>query len=366
MRNVHFFANALANQGAIVDLLAHSVDAEVRERALYSILEKRLKRYSHVGFATLARDFLLELGSRYDVVHINGPLASGIGRLPRLKRPPLVIHFRSSNWRIVTAYVRDDLAWKYIPFKSLRLTIGHLMEHMLDCVSLASCDSAVANSRDTLNSIAKYAPSHCRLAVLHNGICVPDLRTSFRPLSHSLSLGYLANHYPLKGWQYFVEIVGQLLKFSPDIHIHIAGDGPYSRHVVERLMSVVPNVQLHIWGRIGEESVKADFFGRLDLFLCPTSPGTTCLEALAYGVPLFVAKRSPDIAEGMDLDEFTGCGAAGASLDSSPGEVAGEILEFWGQDSRLGAQCAREILRQRYDWAVIAQQAMSMYEGLCA
>ncbi len=163
---------------------------------------------------------------------------------------------------------------------------------------------------------------------------------------------------PRKGLSLLLEALPIIARFAPDVKVFVAGPGgpksfekeidPQFRHRFEFL------------GRISEEE-KADFMASISLYVAPNtggeSFGITLAEALAGGATV-VASDIPAFDSLLGGGEF---GALFKSEDSK--DLARVVIELLGDNQkRLALALAGKERAKTFDWDVVAEQILSIYE----
>ncbi len=163
---------------------------------------------------------------------------------------------------------------------------------------------------------------------------------------------------PRKGLSLLLEALPIIARFAPDVKVFVAGPGdsksfekeidPQFRHRFEFL------------GRISEEE-KANFMASVSLYVAPNtggeSFGITLAEALAGGATV-VASDIPAFDSLLGGGEF---GALFKSEDSK--DLAKVVIELLGDNQkRLALALAGKERAKTFDWDVVAEQILSIYE----
>jgi phosphatidylinositol alpha-mannosyltransferase len=163
---------------------------------------------------------------------------------------------------------------------------------------------------------------------------------------------------PRKGLAVLLEAMPYLWKEHPRLRLLVAGPGEIDERLDDR---VVPLGQV-------DEKTKARAYHSIDVFVAPNiggeSFGIILLEAMSAGTPVVAS----------DLDAFR------RVLETSGGSSAGVLATVGDAESFahaiatvLGSDARRNLMRKagmdvvrRYDWSVVAQEIVRVYETTIA
>lgn len=369
-RNIVLLAKAIKTLGHSVDFFVYSVQDESILEEAFKVNRCTLKRFSVTAFSQQARDFVLKNTEKYDIVHSNGKWGYLLAEQPRNKRPPVFIHLRSANYRNAQAILHDEFFWKKPRF--MKDAVSAYYEWMLDRRAIKACDHVLCNSTETLQAVARRFPDKDKFSVLLNGVELPpktenDVRVNGEPnddhpRAKRHTIGYFGQFNLQKGWKRFFDISREIISRNKEIDFLIAGWGPLQKVIDKFVRSDEVKGRIRNFGRIDSEDAKRTFFGDINLFLCPTAPGTTSLEALVSGIPVLVAKRTKDLTDGMDIEPFVQQGISALLIDKSPGEVADKLLMMLDDFSESDpSKAIRDEVRNHYSWGGIADTALQKY-----
>jgi glycosyltransferase involved in cell wall biosynthesis len=236
------------------------------------------------------------------------------------------------------------------------------------------CDHLFANCAETkVDSLVKVSVPPAKISILPNGIEVPDPETNAKhpePFWGKLSPGRepivsCLTHMSLgKGWGHFCQLARALREEGARFQLLVLGNG-YLRGSMERDIERYSLADRTIFaGAVRDDSVKARLLRASSLFLYPSSPGTTVLEALAAGTPVVIARRRQDCSAGMDWEPFGRLGVGRVFQDASPYEVASEVRNILEQRNRLRSDLGVEYCRRELSWERIAALAEDAYVKL--
>lgn len=231
--------------------------------------------------------------------------------------------------------------------------IGPILEPAIEKLSarIAVSEAARLTLRDHLETDAVVIP---------NGIYTKRYAHG-KPQSkwQGNTIGFIGRfEEPRKGLSLLLEALPLIARFAPDVKVFVAGPGgsksfekeidPQFRHRFEFL------------GRISEEE-KADFLASVSLYVAPNTGGESfgiiLAEALAGGATV-VASDIPAFDSLLGGGEF---GALFKSEDSK--DLAKVVIELLGDDQkRLALALAGKERAKTFDWDVVAEQILSIYE----
>lgn len=311
-------ANDLVGRGHTVTLahgnpggpsLLDRVHSDVR---LVTLPTRSRGGLGEVGYAWSAARALYRGLAGADVVHTimpaSGMVAWAVARLrgiPALYSPMCLsgIAGRVHRWLFTSGYARRTVTYFLAP------------------------SSYYAYDLETNLGVPRDRIRLCRLGVDTERF-VPPAQPSARP--GGLTLGICSRLAPGKGLEIAVEAVAQMDP-SLGVRLEIAGAGP-ERSALESLAASTA-------ARTGGDPEAVRFLGRVsdvrtalarfDVYLQTSrSPnlGLSALEAMAYGVPLFIVARDP---EEVRMAEDTLAGSqAGRVLPADPKALAEQIETF--------------------------------------
>jgi glycosyltransferase involved in cell wall biosynthesis len=169
-----------------------------------------------------------------------------------------------------------------------------------------------------------------------------------------------------KGVVHFLtEIMPRILAQRDDVCYLIVGEGPQREIIETRIASLHLEDHVALLGQVDDDTLRAAYHVA-DLFVMPNIPvpndiegfGLVALEAAAAG-RYVVASRLDGIPEAIVS------GQNGVLLDHLDTEAyANTILELLANDEQrvaLGKQ-AREFVRNRYSWDIIARRYLSTFQ----
>ncbi len=231
--------------------------------------------------------------------------------------------------------------------------IGPILEPAIEklCARIAVSEAARLTLTDHLETDAVVIP---------NGIYTKRYAHG-KPQSkwQGNTIGFIGRfEEPRKGLSLLLDALPIIARFAPDVKVFVAGPGdsksfekeidPQFRHRFEFL------------GRISEEE-KADFMASVSLYVAPNTGGESfgiiLAEALAGGATV-VASDIPA------FDSLLGGGQFGALFKSEDAQdLARVVIELLGDDQkRLGLALAGKERAKTFDWDVVAEQILSIYE----
>ena len=176
---------------------------------------------------------------------------------------------------------------------------------------------------------------------------------------------FLARLAPNKGFNILLEALAQLAARRSDFALVAAGSGtpPYEREVAGLVRLHGLQDRTVMLGFVnGDEKWRA--LSEADIFVLPSHHENfpvAVVEALASGLPVIISDRV------MLHREIEDAGA-GLVTGLAPSEVAAAteaLLENDGLRTRMAAS-AEVLVRERYDWDVVAKKTTEVYERVVA
>ena len=177
------------------------------------------------------------------------------------------------------------------------------------------------------------------------------------------ALGFLGRiDEPRKGLVVLLQAFARLAPSRPGLRLLVAGPGDG-----DDIDAVLPASLQDRVVRLGQvsEQAKARMLASVDLFVAPNlgqeSFGIVLLEAMAAGTPVLASDIDAfrRVLAGGDAGALAPVGDAAALADA-----AAVLLDDPARRAALTAS-AREVVR-RYDWPVVAQQVVRVYETVAA
>lgn len=294
-----------------------------------------------LSFHLVRRVRTLLAAEDFDVVHYHEPLVPGL--------PLTTLRFhRGANVGTFHAMARRNLGYYYgRPF--LQRYFDRL--HALIAVSIPARDfisryfegdyQIVPNGIDS----KRFSPSHP---------LVPELRSPGK--STILFVGRMEHR---KGFAILLRAYALLRERREDARLVVVGDGPM-RWGYERQCEAEEIPDVTFLGHVGAD-VLPRIFATADIFCAPAiggeSFGIVLLEAMASGVPV-LASAIPGFSQVVES------GRDGLLVPPKQPKVWAQALESLLNDPGLRESMGRAGVEkaQRYDWNVVVDQILAVYE----
>jgi glycosyltransferase involved in cell wall biosynthesis len=160
--------------------------------------------------------------------------------------------------------------------------------------------------------------------------------------------------HEFKGVQFLLDAV-EGLEFG--VEVHVVGDGPYRSTLERQAQRIAPPVRF--WGWLDRSAPElAALYGSASVFVFPSErEGSPAVlqEAMSAGLPVVAADSAgtPEVV-----------GTAGILVPPrDPDAIRRALRELHADPSRavLLAECARERVRDEFDWAVLARRYVDLY-----
>ena len=274
----------------------------------------------------------------FDVLHLHEPNAPSLSMLAlQAAEGPIVATFHTSTTKSLTLSVFQGILRPY---------------HEKIVGRIAVSDLARRWQMEALGSDAVEIPNGVDVASFAN---VPRLDGYPRPGGSVLFLGRYDE--PRKGMAVLVGALPALVKRFPDVEILIVGRGDEDelREEVGELAG-----HLRFLGQV-DDAVKASAMRSADVYCAPNTGGESfgivLVEAMAAGTPVVAS----------DLDAFRRVlldGKAGRLVPVDDSDALAEALIAVLEDDKLraGYVKAAKVAVRRYDWSVVADQIVRVYE----
>jgi phosphatidylinositol alpha-mannosyltransferase len=280
----------------------------------------------------------------FDILHVHEPTAPSVSLLAcMLADGPMVATFHTAN-----------------PRSRFLSAAGPVLQPSFE--KLSAC---IAVSEAARRTIVEHLGTTAVL--IPNGVSVQDFATAepltrYGPVAEGevgRTVAFLGRiDEPRKGLQVLLDALPQVIRQIPDVHVLVAGPGGTDEVLKDLPAEILDRVSL-----LGLVSIpdKPRVYRSADIYCAPNtgqeSFGIVLLEAMAAGTPVLAS----------DLDAFRrvlGDGTAGELFAAGDSAALADALVKLLRDPRRRAELAAEGERvvQVYDWPVIAQQVLHVYE----
>jgi phosphatidylinositol alpha-mannosyltransferase len=295
----------------------------------------------HFGPVSAARVRRWLRDGHFDVVHVHDPAAPSIGlSVCMLAEGPIVATFHAATVR------------------SKWLTVwGPLVRPWLEKISgrIAVSDFARRVQVEHLGGDAVIIPNGVHVDVFAQG---PSLPGHTRGVDGP-TIGFLGRYdEPRKGLPVLLEAMRAVVRRFPGAQLLIAGRG--DPEALQQLVGADLRPHIALLGELSEED-KAAFLRSVDVYCAPNllgeSFGVILIEALAAGAPIVASDLA---AFAKVLDD----GAAGVLVRrGDPAALATAIGNLLDDPERRAELSARgQQVAAGYDWQVLAQRILAVYE----
>jgi len=231
--------------------------------------------------------------------------------------------------------------------------IGPILEPAIEKLSarIAVSEAARLTLIDHLDTDAVVIPNGIYASRYHNG--TPQEKWQGN------TIGFIGRfEEPRKGLSILLGALPVIARFAPDVKVFVAGPGDSTE--VEESIDPQLRHRFTFLGKISEED-KANFMSSVALYVAPNTGGESfgiiLAEALAGGACV-VASDIPAFDDLLGHGEF---GAIFKSEDST--DLAKVIIDLLRNEKKRSELAAAGGVRgQSFDWEIIAQQILSVYE----
>jgi phosphatidylinositol alpha-mannosyltransferase len=289
--------------------------------------------------AARARRWLRE--GRFDVVHVHEPASVSLSLLVCvIARGPIVATFHAATTRSKVLAALGPWARPWLEKVTGRIAVS---------------DFARRVQVEHLGGDAVVIPNGVHVPAFAEGPSLPGYARG----SGSPTIGFLGRYdEPRKGLPVLLEAMRTVVREHPDARLLVAGRGDPEEFAELVGEDLAPHVTL-----LGElaEADKAAFLRSVDVYCAPNllgeSFGVILLEAMAAGAPVVAS----------DLDAFARVLADGATGVLVPrgdaAELAGALSGLLADADRRAAlaDAGRQVVAG-YDWAVVAERIVAVYE----
>lgn len=226
-------------------------------------------------------------------------------------------------------------------------------------LSATSCFHATAFTEyEDIRRIGFRVP----VAILPNGVDIPDLVTASPRKCERQTLLFLGRIHPVKGVDLLIRAWAAIQDKFTNWDIHIAGpdNGGYLEQVI-RLASELKLKRIVFSGALyGDEKWQA--YGNADIYVLPTFSenfGMTVAEALATGTPVIVTKGAP--WSGVEIE------GAGQWIEIGLDPLVASLenmLERPKKELMYMGQRGRDWMQRDFSWRRIGEKMAETYDWL--
>ena len=232
---------------------------------------------------------------------------------------------------------------------------------------LDACDAIIVTGRSYAETSPVLSKFSSKCEVIPNGIdirkfdaAIEDVKASIKRNKNILFVGRLV--YP-KGIEYLIRAMPGVLKEVPEAKLVIVGRGEDRASLEKLVRSYELTQKVEFRGFLSfKELVKS--YLEASVFVLPSFTrlenfGIVLLEAMACRTPV-IASDIPGVRENI---------TGGNGLLFTPGDVDGLsdcIVRIISDDRRVMrmGEAGRKLVETKFDWRLIAQQVMRVYESL--
>lgn len=234
------------------------------------------------------------------------------------------------------------------------MTDSHIFS-AIQSILFDTADSVVVIS-ERLKRVLASRVAEKRLFLLPNAVTVNDYNPA--PQSNPPNIVFLSYHAERKGIQEFETVINRLNADSTSLNVEIAGTGP----LADKSKSLAQqHGNIAYYGYVSE-SEKRHILERAAIFVLPSraecvplaileamAGGTAVVSTSVGGIPEIVTENHGILVPPGDVDSLT---EAISALLENPDWIE-EISER-----------NRQLVKDQYDWAIIADRLLTHYEQL--
>lgn len=319
---------------------------KAEERGLVTY-RRRMRANVAARFADYVRDFRqIRKDTKIDIIHAHvGSEAGLIGVvLGKLFHIPVVITEHNpielSNLDSKKSWLKNQLAYK-------------------------NSDANVCVSRDSMERLQKYFPE-CKFSVIYNGIIDPQ-NTAGDGVCYRregvTNCCIVAAFYSkeIKGYQYLLPAVSELVRAGEKLVLHICGGGDYLAYYQQIAKDLGIEDNCVFYGQCDREKVygimrQMDFSISASIFECS---GVSVQEAMLLGKPLVVTRSGG--ANSLVTEE-----TAIVVDRESVSALVGGISEMIARKAEFDSEKIRAYAYHHFEIDQVSRRYMDLYEKLLA
>jgi glycosyltransferase involved in cell wall biosynthesis len=363
-RNIYYLAKALRRVGC--DITFYCLDDPLNRRVL---LTESFKAYLvQKKFPTISSQFeiaskLKQFDKKYNIIHSNSLFG-----FPYLFEggKPFIAHIRASQLRLAKVSMNEMIYFGI--FKSLKESSKFLLTSVIEKYVVEKCDMIFANSKETAAALVQdYKIQLGKIKIVPNGVEVPSIANGDRirkmyNLENKKILLFVGHLDFSKGIYRLIKIMEKIAMKRSDVVLLLVGGGKFE-NVVRKYASRMKNI-IPVGHILGDELW--DFYAAADLFVYPSAPGTTLLEAMASAKPFIVYYTSKDNTPGVPMDIIKRERIGEILFDTDLSELLEVICAriddyYWLQEQ---GQRAADLVKKYFSWDIIARRVVQYYKEL--
>lgn len=218
-------------------------------------------------------------------------------------------------------------------------------------------DKIISSSNFELENIKKFLDvPNTKLVNIPHGIDMIDITKKTR--ENKIKLLYAGYLLKLKGVNYVIEAVYELIQRNVEVKLTIIGEGPYKESLMKlaKKLKVENFIQWKDFIPPSEFEALLKYYKDSDIFLLLSMSenyGSVVPEALAMGTPVIVTEKAA-------LKEFLierGC--FGVDYPPDPEKIADLIIEIYDNDVKVGP-----LSKKIKTWDNVTEKYEKVYLGL--
>lgn len=373
------------SQAPRITVVTSRLDVGGTERHLTRVMPELRRRGIDIVLYVMERGGALEPELRAQGVRIEGPpgrrffhWARATAQLTwflRSERPDIVHFFLPRPY--IFGSIAAELAGHHQRLMSRRSLADYMARHPLarvvEGVLHRRCVGLIGNSQTVVEQLVAECAGPRKVALLYNGVVVPDLTTaaererirqSLRISNDALAIVVVANLIPYKGHRDLLDALGPIKMALPEqwsllVVGRDAGIGDELK-ARARTLGIADNI---MW--LGEQSAVDEFLRASDIFVLPSHEegfSNALLEAMANGVAVVAT------AVGGNGDAVSDEESGLLVRPKNPAALGAAILRVANDPAlraRLGA-AARNRVGERFSLDACVRQYEALYRGISA
>lgn len=368
-RNIYYLAKALEEKGCKVTVFC--IDAppnkEVDLNKIYISNKRGLGFIPMLPWISDLRHFRVAKIARkkneFDIFHSNCcfgyPYAYN-------RNKPFVVHLRSISLKTLKTLVSDG----FLRTLDTRQILYQSVLWLIEKYTTNNSDLVFCNSKETAieaNKVLRVNPS--KIKVIHNGIDIEFFlkgdgeRIRERYNLESKKVLVCVTRLDLdKRISRLLSVMEIIAKKRKDIVLLLVGGGELEEKVRDSIKKRGLSENVILTGHIGDDHL-ADFYAAADLFVYPSSPGTTLLEAMAASKPFILYYKSEGVPPGVPLDKIRDKKIGKIIKDKNISVFAEEIINHIDDNEWLLQQGKKgfQFVKRELSWSKITDEVIKYY-----
>ena len=303
---------------------------------------------------------LIKLEDQFDIFYSN--IGYGYPYLIR-HNIPFITHFRASHRHLRNVHFKSTY-FNIFSIENLKDFIYHQYYSFIEFYLAKKSDLLIFNSEETKKKFIQYNKIPIeKTHVIPNGVGIPVFpsiekeflkkKLNLSPKKILLFVGRLTYD---KNIDRLIHLMKDL-KIREDIVLLIIGDGELFEKIQEDIIRYELKEKILLLGAMKNDLIFS-YYAVADLYIHPTTPGTTLIEAMASYTPFIVYRKFNDNSSGIPIEEIKKSNSGIFLEDCEFYHFSQKILEVIDDKNWLqfAGSNGGKFVREEMNWEKIAEK----------